>query len=239
MPENYRPISLLPIGYKVLAGILQKRIQNGGAENRIRNTQFGFRPGRNTVHALSIARRMIDAAYASQEPSLIAVLLDWAKAFDRIRVDSMMTALRRFGFLTEILDMIAAIYKTRYFILRDDGGNSSTRLQAAGIAQGYPLSPYLFILVQTILLYDVDQRMLLESFAVDEPEYIVCNDVLYADDTFLVSSSATKLQDHLNIIVDEGKRYGLELNWGKTFMMKIKNQGQILQPNGQPLKIVN
>ena len=78
LPENYRPISLLPIGYKVLAGILQKRIQHGGAENRIRNTQFGFRPGRNTVHALSIARRMINAAYTSQEPGLIAVLLDWA-----------------------------------------------------------------------------------------------------------------------------------------------------------------
>ena len=87
MPENYRPISLLPIGYKVLAGILQKQIQNGSAKNRIRNTQFGFRPRRNTVHALSIARRMIDAAYASQKPGLIAVLLDWAKAFDRIRVD--------------------------------------------------------------------------------------------------------------------------------------------------------
>ena len=113
----------------------------------------------------------------------------------------MMGALRRFGLPHQILDMIAAIYKTRYFILRDDAGNSSTRLQSVGIAQGCPLSPYLFILVQTILLYDVDERMVHESIAITEPAYIVCNDVLYADDTFLVSSSAQKLQNNIWILL--------------------------------------
>jgi len=32
LPENYRPISLLPVGYKVLAMMLQRRLQDGGAE---------------------------------------------------------------------------------------------------------------------------------------------------------------------------------------------------------------
>ena len=52
LPENYRPISLLTVGCKVLAWILQKRIQQGGAEERIRPTQFGFRPKRSTVDAI-------------------------------------------------------------------------------------------------------------------------------------------------------------------------------------------
>ena len=115
LPSDYRPISLLPIGYKVLARMMQKRIQIGGVETRIRNTQFGFRPGRSTIQALSMVRRMIDAAYASKTPGLIAVMLDWAKAFDRIRVDSMMAALRRFGLPIPMLEMIAAIYKTIVF----------------------------------------------------------------------------------------------------------------------------
>ena len=54
----------------------------------------------------------------------------------------------------------------------------------------------------------------------------------------LVSSCAAKLQRHLDILVDEGKRYGLELNWAKTFAMRIHHPGQLVQPSGEPVKVV-
>ena len=138
LPENYRPISLLPVAYKLLACMIQKRLQAGGAEQRIRPTQFGFRPNRGTAQAISIARRMLEAACESQTPGLIAIFLDWSKAFDRIRHDMMLSALKRFGIPQEMLDMIAGIYKSRNFVMRDTAGNSSKRPQSAGIAQGCP-----------------------------------------------------------------------------------------------------
>lgn len=238
LPENYRPIALLPVGYKVLAMMLQKRLQQGGAEDRIRHTQFGFRPGRSTVQAIAVVRRMFEAAYSAKTPGLIALLLDWAKAFDRIRVDSMMSALQRFGLPTGMLEMIASIYEVRRFVLKDNGGDSSLRVQRAGIAQGCPLSPYLCIIVQTVLLHDVDRRLQEEGCNVAEPEYVVCGDVLYADDTQLISSSAAKLQRQLECVVDEGKRYGLELNWTKTLAMRIRHDGMVTQPSGEPVKCV-
>ena len=238
LPENYRPISLLPVGYKVLAAMLQRRLQEGGAEDRVRNTQYGFRPKRSTVQAIALVRRMFDAAYAAASPGLLAVLLDWAKAFDRIRADSMLDALRRFGLPPEMVEMIAAIYETRHFVLSDPCGNSSMRVQSAGIAQGCPLSPYLFILVQTVLMHDVDQRVREEGWEVPEPDYIVCPDVLYADDTVLLSSNPAKLQRTLDLVVDEGKRYGRELNWKKTMCMKVRNDGEIKAPSGEPVQTV-
>ena len=39
------------------------------------------------------------------------------------------------------------------------GCDSDAQLQEAGIAQGCPLSPYLFIIVMTLLLHDVDEQM--------------------------------------------------------------------------------
>ena len=221
LPENYRPIALLPVGYKVLARMLHNRLQHGAAEARIRSTQFGFRHGWSTVQAIALARRMFDAAYSASSPGIVSLLLDWAKALDRVRTDSMLDALRRFGLPPEMLDMIAAIYRMRRFVLKDPKGDSSVRAQSAGIAQGCPLSPYLFILVQTVLLHDVDGRMKVQGRGHAEPEYIVSEDVLYADDTLLVSSNAAKLQRRLDTVVDEGKRYGLELNWGKTVLMKV------------------
>ena len=45
--ENYRPISLLNTSYKVLAAMLQKRFATQ-FDNKLRDTQFGFRSHRST-----------------------------------------------------------------------------------------------------------------------------------------------------------------------------------------------
>ena len=192
--------------------MLQKRLQITATENRIRNTQYGFRPTRSTVQAISIVRRMFDAAHASQDSGILAVLLDWAKAFDRVKPDVLIEALRRFGIPAPMVDMIEGIYSERCFSIRDSCGNSSVRPQRAGIAQGCPLSPYLSILIQTVLLADVDYRLTLCGPFNDEPAFVVCSDLLYADDTILLGNDPHRVQAHLRILIDECKRYGLELN---------------------------
>ena len=71
-----------------------------------------------------------------------------------------------------------------------------------------------------------------------DPEYIVTRDMLYADDTLLASQSSGNLQSMLNAIVDEGAKYGLELNWGKTLQMQINTNSRIFQPDGGEIKTV-
>eukprot|EP00959_Pyramimonas_sp_CCMP1952_P074014 1547008-Pyramimonas_sp.AAC.1 len=72
----------------------------------------------------------------------------------------------------------------------------------------------------------------------EEPEYVVCNDLLYADDAVLLSASPVKLQITVDFILQEGEKYGLELNWMKTMMMRVRNSGHVYSPDGQPLKSV-
>ena len=54
----------------------------------------------------------------------------------------------------------------------------------------------------------------------EEPGYVVSRDVLYADDTLFVSQQQSNVQKMLNAIVEEGRKYGLELNWGKQYKCK-------------------
>ncbi|CAE8715457.1 unnamed protein product [Polarella glacialis] len=161
----------------------------------MRNSQFGFRPRRHTSDALFITRRMIDAAVMGRGPGagLMLLLLDWAKAFDSIRPDSLLEALRRFGLPPGMLQMIRAIYTDRQFVVRDGAHISTCRKRQAGIAQGCPLSPYLFIIVQAVMLRDVDLPLAGVPH-IQEPDYVVTPDVFYADDTVLVSAHANRLQ---------------------------------------------
>ena len=69
---NYRPISLLPIGYKLYAMVLLARLKDAGAEQRIWKTQFGFRSGAGTADALFTARRLIEDVQEAKEVELAA-----------------------------------------------------------------------------------------------------------------------------------------------------------------------
>eukprot|EP00959_Pyramimonas_sp_CCMP1952_P033446 702124-Pyramimonas_sp.AAC.1 len=97
LPSNYIPISLLAVGYKALASMLHQRLLDGGCERRMRESQVGFRPKRGTSDALMLVRRMADAAHMNNGGGLLFLFLDWAKAFDRLKPDSMCMALERFG----------------------------------------------------------------------------------------------------------------------------------------------
>ena len=228
LPENYRPISLLPVGYKVLAALIHQRLLDGGADEKIRPSQFGFRPNWNCMDALMIARPLIDAANDKKRSGLLMVFLDWAKAFDRLKPDTLIVALRRFGLPEPFVQMIGGIYRVRRFFIQDHIGTSAEHEQAAGIAQGCPLSLFLFIIVQSVMFHDIDNQIHLDP----EPAFVFIRNLLYADDTLLVSSSLTNLQRLLNAVVSEGAKYGLELNWEKTFQMAVCTPSIVSRPDG-------
>ena len=56
-PENYRPIALLNIGYKLMASMIQKRLSET-MDDRIDPAQFGFRKGESTSQLIHIYRRV-------------------------------------------------------------------------------------------------------------------------------------------------------------------------------------
>ena len=208
LPESYRPISLLAVRYKVLASILHRRMLDGGSEVRLHSSQFGFRLGRGTTDALSLARRMIDAAAQCREGGLNLLLLAWAKAYDTVKADSLCLALVRFGLPSDFVQVISGIYSERRFLIKDHTGSSSLRPRHSGRAQVSPLSPYFFIAAQLVPMFDVFCRMELE----DEQGVWFLADVLYADGTPLFSSSPSNLQRTLGRLcrkayVTRGNRY--------------------------------
>ena len=234
--ENYRPISLLPIGYKLYAMVLLNRLKAGGAEDRIWHTQFGFKSKRGTVDALFLARRMIDEAWATRYGSLIMLALDWAKAFDSISPDALLTALRRFGVPSQIFDSIRAIYTGRRFIVNDVGHASLEHPQKFGICQGCPLSPFLLSMLMTMLMHVARRRVAARGIVL-HPD-IVAHDILYADDTVVVDTSGENVEQYMACIAEAGSKYGLSFNFSKLEAMPVWCVTAISNSDGSPVKDV-
>jgi len=55
----------------------------------------------------------------------------------------------------------------------------------------------------------------------------------------LVGTDAAKLQQHLHLISRHGRAYGLELNVGKTLLLRVRHDGQVVSDEGEPIKAVD
>ena len=193
---------MLSIGYKLFALVLLNRLKSSGAEERIWKTQFGFKSKCGTRDALFLARRLIERAWESKDGKLIFLALDWAKAFDSIAPDALLTALKRFGVTSQMLSVIGAIYSNREFRVQDAGNTSGRHQQHYGICQGCPLSPFLFVMVMTVLMHHAKQ-MLQSNPAYAEHSQPNIEELLYADDTLLVHSDATIVELYIDLTVQE------------------------------------
>ena len=67
----------------------------------------------------------------------------------------------------------------------------------------------------------------------------MCPDLLYSDDTILIGSDVRRVQLHLRILIDEGRRYGLELNASKTVMFQVNHTGSIYHESREVVEVVD
>ena len=123
--------------------------------------------------------------------------LDWRQAFDCISPERLLVALKRFGVSKPMLEAIQDIYRERYFMVQDGGHVSNLRQQDAGIVQGCPLSPFLFGMLMSVLMTDACEKLSDSARAARTAGKL--DDVLFADDTLLISSSGEHLEDFTKI----------------------------------------
>ena len=152
--------------------------------------------------------------------TLHALFLDWKQAFDSIDHNAMMTALKRFGISERAFKIISSLYQDPAFYTCSYTGEKAMGGVGSGIRQGCPLSPYLFIMVLTVVLADVDQQLLsngtpTNTWSVGKPVF----DLEYADDTLLLALTTTQLQHMLHALEEQADLYGMSLNQTKTELL--------------------
>ena len=107
-PENYRPISILPILSKLLGRAVQEQIQDYLEERSlISKFQFGYRPNRSTQQATILLTDKI--RFEANDKKLVgALFLDLSKAFDTISHSVLLNKLKAYVINNEELEWFAS-----------------------------------------------------------------------------------------------------------------------------------
>ena len=185
--------------------------------------QYGFRKEKSTAQPLFILRRTQE----TQEEATLechVLLPDWEKAFDKVLQDRMTKAIKRFGKPDKIINILNEIYREPNYTIVYIDTTTDPRIQRAGIRQGCPLSPYLFVMFMTAIMYDVEKGLAEHKLDIVENSKLhkqVSGKLLYADDTIIMAQKAEAVEIILHRIEAESHKYALKLNQGKCIHIQM------------------
>ena len=215
-PNNYRPITILPIISKIMERIVHRQVYKFLREhNLITSEQFGFRPNLSTNIALT---RVTEEILINIDNKLItgAVFIDLRKAFDTVDHTLLIAKLKNIGFSAPVINWFTSYLSSRTVVTSINNITSTPKPVTVGVPQGSILGPLLFLI-----------------FINDLPQCLKhCKSILYADDTLLYYAGRTendlqvKINEDLNSLSQWLNNNLLTLNYEKTKFMIFANKKQ-------------
>ena len=136
--ENYRPISLLEVYYKVIAKLLANKLGKCVHKN-ISKSQFGFIPTRTVSEASTYLQTIINRAKRTGEAIQI-VFLDAKAAFDLTRTEATTAMMKHLGAPDELVKKLNALTNKGVFSIEMFGDSSIETEILSGTGQGDPAS---------------------------------------------------------------------------------------------------
>jgi hypothetical protein len=214
-PENYRPITIIPLLYKLYAKLLYARL-HPILDREQSMDQAGFRPHFSTLHHMSTFALIQEKAHEWQRPVMVAVF-DFKKAFDCVEHECLWNALERQGVPDCYIQLLSNLYKGQTGHVRTDRVSKPYDIMR-GTKQGDPLSSILFNALLEDIMREVKHTWVQKRMGLQlgHTDITHLTNLRFADDVLLVSQTLPRLQQMLSDISIAAKSRGLELHPDET-----------------------
>lgn len=219
--KNYRPLTLLPVLYKIFSKIITNRI-SGQLELELDKNQVGFRKNHSTSDHIFTLNSLIKKSEEYSFP-LCILFVDFEKAFDSIYTGKIIEVLHKRGIDNRIIKIMHQLLNNSCLKFQHEGTSVDIKVQR-GLKQGDVISPKIFINVLKEL-FDVMQWE--ERGICINGEWL--NHLDFADDCALISTNTNELAQMYEELMATGELFGLRINKGKTKIMII-NEYNVIPP---------
>lgn len=120
-----------------------------------RPNQIGFLKGRNIIDNVYLVFEMMDWVVESNQ-SIVMLLLDFEKAYDRVKWGFLEGKLATLGFSNQWIDWVKTLYVDSWCLVGVNGTTSEAFKLSRLVWQDCPLAPFLYLFVVDCLSYLLD-----------------------------------------------------------------------------------
>jgi len=152
--NNYRGITLMDTAYKIYVSILNEKLM-GEVDNKLQETQFGFRAGRGAIDEIYVLNYAINKELSRKEGKIFAFFADLKTAFDKIDRRELNEIIKRRGIEEQLRRRVMETYRETINTVKIGDRETEKFWTERGVRQECPMSPVLF----NMYVMDLEEEM--------------------------------------------------------------------------------
>ena len=225
LPQNYRPICIIPLLYKLFSKLLYNRLYPILDKAQCAD-QAGFRHNFSTTDHMFVCTMIFEKSEEFQLNSWIAAL-DFKKAFDSIDQQYLWKALEEQEVPRGYINVLRSLYNDQSAQVKTDKLSRKFSIER-GTKQGDPLSSMLFNSLLEKMMARVKDRISGKKYGIQmgTTDSSRVNNLRFADDVLLIGRSLAQVTDMLTEVSLEAQACGLQLHPEKTKIITSTNRTQ-------------
>ena len=220
-PNNYRPITCLPMMWKILTAQIREKIYYSlTSRGLFPDDQKGcYKGSRGTAELLYVDQHILNES-KTRRKNIAMACIDYKKAYGMVPQSWIIHCLKMYKISHEVINFIQKTMQTWKVELTAGGrGLAKTKIQR-GIFQGDALSPLLFIIVMMPLNHIF--RKCTAGYKLSRSQEKI-NHLIYMDDIKLFAKNEKELETLIHAVRINSRDIGMEFAKEKCAMLITKS----------------